>query len=129
MFALSGSPPAFVGSVKVYEHHTEPLISTWEFVKRVLFHHIAGIAVFAIGVAVLTTRHGFPLEDAVMEASMLSTGMGPVNSDQIHAADGKYFVSLYAIFCRFGLVAAIGIPLVPILHRLLHRTFHKHRDV
>ena len=118
-----------LAKVKIYEHHTEPLISTWRVVKRVFVHHIAGVAVFAIilatGVALLMIRHGFALDDAVMEASMLSTGMGPVNSDQIHSADGKYFVSLYAIFCRFGLVAAIGIPLIPILHRLLHKTFHR----
>jgi hypothetical protein len=115
--------------MKIYEHHSEPLISTWKFVRRVVLHHIVGVLVFALilaaGIAVLMLRHGFLFEDAVMEASMLSTGMGPVNSENIHTADGKYFVSLYAIFCRFGLVAAIGIPLIPILHRLLHITFHK----
>jgi hypothetical protein len=119
--------------VKIYEHHTEPLISTWKFVKRVVIHHVAGFVIFALmlagGVAVLKFQHDFPSEDAVMEASMLSTGMGPVNSNSIHTADGKYFVSLYAVFYRFGLVAAIAIPLVPIVHRLLHRTFYRRDSV
>lgn len=118
--------------MKIYEHHTEPLIRTQKFVKRVFLHHVVGVMVFALilatGVAVLKFRHGFRFEDAVMEASMLSTGMGPAKTDETDRTELKYFVSFYAILCKFGLAAAIGIPLAPILHRLLHITFYRRDD-
>jgi len=86
--------------MKIYEHHSEPLIRTWKFVRRVVLHHIVGVLVFALilaaGTAVLMLRHGFLFEDAVMEASMLSTGMGPVNCENIHTADGSFLSTLFS---------------------------------
>lgn len=59
--------------------------------------------------------------DAVLNASMILGGMGPVNTVQTDAA--KLFASGYALFCGLVIVVTMGIVLAPILHRMLH-AFH-----
>lgn len=57
--------------------------------------------------------------DALLNASMILGGMGPV--DKLTSNAGKVFASGYALFCGLVLVGAMGVVLAPILHRMLHR--------
>ena len=121
-------------AMKFYEHHCEPLAGVSKFIKRLLLHHALGITVFAVVLAVgaigLRQVHDkFRAAEAVLEATLLSTGRGPVHSENIDSERGKYFLSLYAIFCRFGLTAALGVSFLPVLHRLLYVTFRKRDGV
>jgi hypothetical protein len=59
--------------------------------------------------------------DALLNASMLLGGMGPV--DQLHTTAGKIFASLYALFSGMILLVAVGVLIAPVFHRFLHR-FH-----
>ncbi len=59
--------------------------------------------------------------DALLNASMILGGMGPVET-QMPAA-GKVFASIYALFSGLMLVGLTGILLAPIAHRMLHK-FH-----
>ena len=59
--------------------------------------------------------------DALLEASMILGGMGPVNALRNDAA--KIFASGYALFSGLVLIGVMGIILTPITHRLLHK-FH-----
>jgi hypothetical protein len=59
--------------------------------------------------------------DALLEASMILGGMGPVNPLRNDAA--KIFASGYALFSGLVLIGVMGIILTPITHRLLHK-FH-----
>jgi len=63
--------------------------------------------------------------DALLNASMILGGMGPV--DALHTAGGKLFASIYAIYCGAVLLIAIGIIMAPAAHRLLH-IFHLDSD-
>lgn len=57
--------------------------------------------------------------DALLNASMILSGMGPVNP--IHTTEGKVFASFYALFSGIVFTAGIGITFTPIAHRLLHQ--------
>ena len=57
--------------------------------------------------------------DALLNASMILTGMGPVNT--LTTVPGKLFASAYALFSGVFFLAATSVVLAPLLHRLLHR--------
>ncbi len=59
--------------------------------------------------------------DALLNASMILTGMGPVTELRSDAA--KVFASAYALFSGVAFITATGILLTPMFHRVLHR-FH-----
>jgi hypothetical protein len=57
--------------------------------------------------------------DALHNASMILSGMGPVV--EIKTESGKWFSSFYTLFCGIVFITNIGIILAPAIHRLLHR--------
>ena len=68
---------------------------------------------------------GFGWMDALLNASMILTGMGPVGTLTTNGA--KLFASAYALFSGLILVSANGIILAPVFHLVLHR-FHADED-
>ncbi|HXC04882.1 MAG TPA: hypothetical protein VNZ86_09035 [Bacteroidia bacterium] len=59
--------------------------------------------------------------DSLLNASMILTGMGPV--DPMHTDAAKIFASGYAIFSGVTFLTSIAILLGPMVHRAMHR-FH-----
>jgi len=59
--------------------------------------------------------------DALLNASMILTGMGPVNPMTTTA--GKLFASFYALFSGVIFLSATAVMLTPVFHRVMHR-FH-----
>ena len=59
--------------------------------------------------------------DALVNASMLLGGMGPVN--ELHTVTGKLFASFYALYSGIIFLVTVGIIMAPLYHRFLHR-FH-----
>lgn len=64
---------------------------------------------------------GLPWVDAILDASMILGGMGPVN--ELHTTGAKLFASAYALFSGLVFIGVMGLTLSPILHRMLHH-FH-----
>ena len=56
--------------------------------------------------------------DAFADAVMILLGMGPLAPMQTWG--GKLFAGLYALYSDLVLIAAAGILVAPLLHRLLH---------
>jgi hypothetical protein len=113
----------------MYEHQTERLLSRVAFLRRLTRH--AGVA-FALVVGSLSIGvlgyHFFehmPWIDALLNASMILGGMGPV--DPVKTTAGKLFASLYALYSGLVVLVAAGIVFAPIFHRFLHR-FHLQED-
>ena len=79
----------------------------------------------AIGVFGYMTYEGLEFPDALLNASMILSGMGPVNT--LHSLGAKYFASFYALFSGITFLSTVGILFAPILHRALHR-FHLETD-
>jgi hypothetical protein len=109
----------------MYEHHKEPLASRSEFLRRLALHAaIAGVAVIfslGLGMAGYHGIEGLSWLDAFLNSAMLLGGMGPVNIPQTDA--GKLFAGLYALYAGLVFLAVVGVMLVPLFHRFLHR-FH-----
>jgi hypothetical protein len=107
----------------MYEHRRERLLAPSAFRARLASHALlsGGIIAGALAIGVfgyhLTER--LPWLDALLNASMILGGMGPV--DPVRTVGGKFFASLYALFAGLVLIGAAGILLAPILHRLLHK--------
>ena len=57
--------------------------------------------------------------DALHNASMILSGMGPVAD--ITNVSGKLFSSAYALFSGVAFITNIGIFLSPVIHRFLHK--------
>jgi len=59
--------------------------------------------------------------DALVNASMILGGMGPV--DTLHTTSAKLFESFYALFSGLVFIGVATILIAPFVHRLLH-LFH-----
>ncbi|HLA08832.1 MAG TPA: hypothetical protein VJ022_15415 [Anaerolineales bacterium] len=109
----------------MYEHHKQPLASRKVFAQRLTRNGLIGILllVFSLGVGMIGYHFLENLSwiDALLNASMILGGMGPVNP--MHTNAGKIFASFYAIYSGVILLASVGILIAPIFHRFLHH-FH-----
>jgi hypothetical protein len=79
----------------------------------------------AIGILGYHFIAGFPWIDALLNASMILTGMGPVG--ELTSTGAKLFASAYALFSGLVFITVIGVTLAPVLHRVLHE-FHIDED-
>jgi hypothetical protein len=111
------------------ERSTDALASRGAFLGRVLRH--VGVAGFfiggglAIGVLGYHFVAGLPWIDALLNASMILTGMGPV--DVLKTDGAKLFASGYALMSGLLFITTAGYIVSPMLHRVLHR-FHVESD-
>lgn len=113
----------------MYEHHRQPLASRRTFLRRLALNATIGgaILVFSLGIGVLGYHflEGLSWIDALLNASMILGGMGPVNPLRTEA--GKIFASFYALYSGVILLASVGVLAAPIFHRFLHH-FHLAED-
>ena len=56
--------------------------------------------------------------DSLLNASMILTGMGPVDKLTTHTA--KIFASFYALFSGVAFLTTVAVFLSPVIHRLMH---------
>jgi hypothetical protein len=78
-----------------------------------------------IGVVGYHLTAGLDWVDALLNASMILTGMGPVSPLETNGA--KLFASVYALFSGVIFIASAGVAVGPVAHRFLHR-FHLELD-
>jgi hypothetical protein len=107
----------------MYEHRSQPLLPRPQFLRRMLGHGLLAVSLvlvsLGIGVAGYHFTEGLSWLDALLNASMILGGMGPVN--ELRTAAGKLFASAYALFSGMAFLATAGILVAPLAHRLLHR--------
>src|SRR2546428_819547 len=109
----------------MFEHRHEPLLPRRQFYHRVL--RSAGAAAMVIGASLgigVLGYHAFAgLDwlDSLLNASMILTGMGPV--DRLETTAGKLFASAYALFSGVAFLSGVGLLVAPVVHRFLHH-FH-----
>jgi hypothetical protein len=106
----------------MYEHRTHRLLAWPHFLRRAGRHLLwaSGIIVGAVvlGTAGYHEIAGLRWIDAFLNASMILSGMGPV--DRLDSAPAKLFAAFYALFCGLVFVGVSGLVLAPWVHRLLH---------
>ena len=57
--------------------------------------------------------------DSLLNASMILSGMGPVDPLKINAA--KIVAACYSLFSGLAFIGIVSVVLAPFAHRLLHR--------
>jgi len=107
----------------MYEKKTQPLAPPSVFYRRIAYHiAMAGLLLagcLSLGIVGYHATTGMPWIDALHNASMILSGMGPVV--EIKTMSGKLFSSFYALFSGIAFITNIGIILAPSAHRLFHR--------
>ena len=106
----------------MYEHRSHRLLPLGTFLRRV-GRHIAwawAILGLAVGVGTVGYRTIASLDwaDAFLNASMILSGMGPV--DRMTTTPAKLFAAIYALFSGLLFIGLVGVILAPWVHRLFH---------
>ena len=106
----------------MYEKKYQPLLPRKKILFRLFFHFLSGMSIllFFLGIGVLGYHlfENLSWLDALLNASMILGGKGPVNG--LSTIGGKWFASLYALFSGMVFLGVAGIIIAPILHRFLH---------
>lgn len=109
----------------MFEHVKRPLLNRAAFFQRIARHAIVALTIvgLALGLGILGYHYigELPWIDALLNASMILGGMGPV--DPVKSTAGKLFASFYALFSGLAFLGMASVLLAPFVHRLLHK-FH-----
>jgi hypothetical protein len=104
--------------------------------RRAFYHRFllalalaGGIIGCSLGIGIIGYHFigGLRWVDALLDAAMILSGMGPVSPLASDAA--KVFAAGYALFSGLILISATGIVLSPVFHRVLHRFHVEERDL
>jgi hypothetical protein len=108
-----------------YEKKSQPVIPLSRFILRLARSAaIAGGILFGglgIGVLGYHLTENLPWLDALLNASMILSGMGPLM--QPVTIGGKLFAGTYALYSGLAVLVIAGVMFGPVVHRFLHR-FH-----
>lgn len=112
-----------------FEHKRKPLLSADKFYRRLLFNLLLAIVVIlvslSIGIWGYMSLAQLKFADAILNASMILGGMGPV--DPMPNETSKYFASFYALFSGISFISTMAVLLAPVVHRAMHK-FHLETD-
>jgi hypothetical protein len=103
--------------------NVKPLLHTKHYTSKILKNLFAGLLIisFSLLIGIIGYHIYFDLNwvDALYNASMILTGMGPV--DKAISNSGKIFASFYAIYSGVAFLTSVAIIFSPIVHRFLHK--------
>ena len=107
----------------MFEHFTNPLLPPELFLMRVLRYLGFTIVLLSLSLGVGMLGYHFFDDlswlDSLLNASMILTGMGPV--DPMKNDGAKWFASCYAIFSGVAFLSIVSVFLSPLVHRFLHK--------
>lgn len=107
-----------------YENKRNKLAPLHVYYQRILKTFLFALLLLGIclgiGIAgyMLVVHLGF--YDALYNASMILSGMGPLDNPGI-TNGGKVFASAYAIFSGVAFISIFGLLITPIAHRFFHK--------
>lgn len=112
----------------MFEHRRAPLLSRADFVRRALGFAGASGGLLALSLAIGAAGYhwlgALAWVDALLNAAMILTGMGPV--DHLDSTGGKLFATGYALYSGVAFLTMSGILFAPIVHRFFH---HLHLEL
>ena len=107
----------------MYERRKQPLLSAAKFTRRVIRHFALALLILAIGLGIGVLGYHCLGElnwiDALLNASMILSGMGPVGT--LNSSAAKVFASGYALFSGLVFIGIASLIVAPFAHRILHR--------
>src|SRR5688572_19251755 len=106
----------------MFEHRSHKVLPRKLFLKRQLkYAAYASIIILVslfIGVTGYMLTADLSFADAFLNACMILTGMGPVNSMPTDTA--KYFSSIFALYSGIAFLTTTTLRLAPAIHRFFH---------
>ena len=106
----------------MFEKKSEKPISNKAFALRMLRFLMYSVLILGIslciGMAGYHTYAHLAWIDAFYNASMILTGMGPV--DKMPDTSAKIFSGCYALYSGIAFLSTIAVLFAPMVHRLLH---------
>jgi hypothetical protein len=112
-----------------FEPRHEPLLPIRAFFMRLVRSGVIAASVvilaLALGAVGFHYTERLPWLDATLNASMLLSGMGPLDHPQSNA--GKVFATVYALFSGIVFLTVAALLFAPVFHRLIHH-FHLELD-
>jgi hypothetical protein len=112
------------------EHRSRPLLPFDQFLLRMLRYSGLSALLIAFCLAIGTTGYHFLNDlswiDAMVNAAMILTGMGPMT--QLSSTASKWFATSYAIFSGVAFPSIVALFLTPVVHRFLHKHHLKLAD-
>lgn len=105
------------------EHKSQPLAH-----KNIYYQRLVTTGGYALVIILIMLGLGaggyhwlgrLPWVDAIYNAALILSGMGPV--DILPTTAAKLFASGYAIVSGIVFIALIGLFLTPVFHRIMHR--------
>lgn len=109
----------------MFEHRREEILSRAAFLWRMGRSFLVTIGIVLISLAIGSCGYHFfgPMSwiDALLNSSMILTGMGPV--DDMQTTGGKLFATFYALYSGIAFLSLVAVMLAPVLHRAMHK-FH-----
>ncbi|MBI5039682.1 MAG: hypothetical protein HZB57_00230 [Gammaproteobacteria bacterium] len=113
----------------MYESKTHPPIPRKHFVRRVLLHVAASLALLLLSILLGMAGYQYfeqlPWRDAFLNTAMLLGGMGPV--DPPRTDGGKLFAGVFALYAGLVFLVAVALTFAPVVHRVMHK-FHWEQD-
>lgn len=113
-----------------YENKSEPLLPRWLFLLRLGRHVLLALGILLLFLVIGALGYHYfvnlPWLDATLNASMILSGMGPV--DPISNSLGKEFATVYALLSGLVFALTTGIIISPIVHRVFHSLHFKEDD-
>jgi hypothetical protein len=111
--------------MKKFEHKSQPLLTRRQFARRMALYAFFAVGFLCISLTAGTVGYAhfanLPTIDAFLNASMILTGMGPV--DRMETNAGKLFAGIYAIYSGVAFLTFCGVLFTPVYHRFMHK-FH-----
>ena len=111
--------------MKKLEHKSQQLLSRSQFARRMAIYAFFGVGFLCISLAIGSIGYAYFAKlspvDAFLNASMILTGMGPV--DKMQTTGGKLFAGIYAIYSGVAFLTFCGVLFTPVYHRFIHK-FH-----
>lgn len=105
-----------------FEHKSQHILPIDKFIFRVIKYFLFSIVfiAFSLGIGTIGYHHYATISwiDAFYNASLILTGMGPVN--EMPTDNAKLFASFYALFSGIAFLSNVAVIFSPIAHRLLH---------
>jgi hypothetical protein len=106
-----------------FEQHKRPLLPKRDFLRRQARYTGFSLAILAVSLGLGTDGYhvfgSLSWTDAFLNASMILTGMGPV--DRMDTETGKLFASFYALYSGIAFLTLAGVLFAPGYHRFLHK--------
>ena len=109
----------------IFESKSSQLLPRGRFLARMAGCFLITLLICGVSLAIGTAGYhycgGLEWIDAFQNASMILTGMGPI--DPMRTVQAKLFAAFYALYSGVAFLTMVAVIMAPVAHRVLH-SFH-----